>query len=102
MNTVLQLLDKVERRWSGPNSAARMPINRSVPSEALRAETFRPSFSFSLRMIRPAEYVIENKIIHVHRRELADPFQQSFLPGPSTQTAAKTEDRFSPRSPSAV
>ena len=54
MNPIFQLLDEVERGRGGTEQGREDARNRSVPSEALRAEMFRPFFSFNLSRIRPA------------------------------------------------
>lgn len=102
MNAVLQFLDKVERRGLGTEDRGEDGQKAKSSIRSISAETIRPSFSFRLRIIRPAAYSSKTKSstsigvsLRIHANKV------SFLE-PSAQIAAMTEDRFSPRSPSVV
>ena len=87
---------KYSEAGSGPNSAARIARNRSVPSEALRAETLRPSFSTNLRSKSTRRVLIERKSSTSMGVSLRTHSRRTCFLEASAQCGKDTDERFSP------
>ena len=102
VNSVLQVLDDIDRCRLGTEQRGE---EAKEPERPIR-DAQRGDAPAALRDQTQEEaaggVLVEDKVIDVHCRQLADPLQQPGFWAGSPQVAASTEERFSPRSPSVV